>query len=277
MNMRTLIVTCLVMLAPMRFAWATQESSNAQKRDISVTILYDNYVFTEGLRSDWGFSCIVKGLEKTILFDTGTRGELLLENMEKLKVDPEDVELVVISHNHADHTGGLPAFLGKNSDVTVYLPPSCSDNFVQQVKGTGAKVVTPDAPVEICKGTHLTGPLGTEIIEQSMIVDTAQGTLVISGCAHPGIVGIVQKSKAILPKDIHLVFGGFHLGGKSDVEVKQIISEFRTLGVEKVGPTHCTGDRAIQMFKQAYGPDSVQMGVDRTLRFAPSDGGMAVQ
>jgi 7,8-dihydropterin-6-yl-methyl-4-(beta-D-ribofuranosyl)aminobenzene 5'-phosphate synthase len=134
------------------------------------------------------------------------------------------------------------------------------------VKGTGAKVVIPDAPVEICKGVHLTGPMGEQIIEQSMIVDTAEGAVVIAGCSHPGIVNIIQKSKAILSKETHLVFGGFHLMRKSDDELKQIISEFNKLGVKKVGPTHCTGDRAIQMFKQAYGPDFVQMGVGRRLK-----------
>jgi 7,8-dihydropterin-6-yl-methyl-4-(beta-D-ribofuranosyl)aminobenzene 5'-phosphate synthase len=124
MNKRALIIICLVLLAPMRFTAATEKPSRKQKQDISITILYDNYVFTEGLRSDWGFSCILKGTEKTILFDTGTKGELLLENIEKLKINPKDVEVVVISHNHGDHTGGLLAFLGKNSNVSVYLPLS---------------------------------------------------------------------------------------------------------------------------------------------------------
>jgi 7,8-dihydropterin-6-yl-methyl-4-(beta-D-ribofuranosyl)aminobenzene 5'-phosphate synthase len=173
---------------------------------------------------------------------------------------------VVISHNHGDHTGGLLAFLEKNSNVTVYLPPSCSDSFIQEVKGTGAKIVIPDTPVEICRGVYLTGPMGEQIIEQSMIVDTAEGTVIITGCAHPGIVEIVKKSKVIQPKNVYLVFGGFHLLRKTDDELKQIISEFRRLGVKKAGPTHCTGDRAIQMFKQVYGPDFVQKGVGRRLK-----------
>ena len=72
----------------------------------------------------------------------------------------------------------------------------------------------------------------------------------------------------MLPKDIHLVFGGFHLPDTSEVELKQIVSEFRKLGVKKAGPTHCTGDQAIQMFMSAYGlVDLVQMGVGRTLKF----------
>jgi len=160
----------------------------------------------------------------------------------------------------------LLSFLAKNSDVLVYLPPSCSDRFVQQVKETGAKIKMVNAPIKICKGVHLTGPMGERIIEQSMILDTAEGAVVITGCAHPGIVEIVRKSKEILPKDVHLVFGGFHLSRKPDVEIEQIISEFKKLGVKKAGPTHCTGKRAIQMFKKAYGPDFVQIGVGCTLK-----------
>jgi 7,8-dihydropterin-6-yl-methyl-4-(beta-D-ribofuranosyl)aminobenzene 5'-phosphate synthase len=266
MDKRTLIITCLILPALVCFISANEKPSSKQRQDISITILYDNYVFTEGLKSDWGFSCLLTSTEKTILFDTGTKGKLLLENIEKLKVNPKDVEIIVISHNHGDHTGGLLAFLDKNSDVLVYLPPSCSVSFIRQVKETGAKVLVPDAPVEICKGVHLTGPMGEQIIEQSMIVDTAEGAVVITGCSHPGIVNIIRKSKAIISKEIHLVFGGFHLMRKSDDELKQIISEFRELGVKKAGPTHCTGDRAIQMFKQAYGPDFVQMGVGRRLK-----------
>ncbi len=262
MKKRLMIMTCLALLATVRFSPATDK----QKKQVTITILYDNYVFTKGLKTDWGFSCILKGKEKTVLFDTGTKGDLLLENFEKLKVNPKDVEIVVISHNHGDHIGGLLPFLGKNSEVSVYLPPSCSDQLVRKVVTTEAQVVRTDAPIEICKGVHLTGPMGDQIIEQSMIVDTAEGSVVVTGCAHPGIVEIVRKSKAILPKDVHLVFGGFHLPQKSDVELRQIIRELRKLGVKKAGATHCTGDRAIQMFKQAYGPDFVQMGVGRTLK-----------
>ena len=270
MNKRIMMISCLVLLALMHHAAAIEKSSKKQRRDIGITILYDNYVFTEGLKSDWGFSCLLTGTEKTVLFDTGTKGELLLENIEKMKVDPKVVDIVVVSHNHRDHTGGLLAFLGKNSDVSVCLPPSCSEPFIRKVKETGARVVTKDGPAEICKGVHLTGPMGAQIVEQSMIVEAAAGTFVVTGCAHPGIVQILRKSKEVLPGDIHLVFGGFHLSRKSEAEIQRIINEFRELGVRKVGPTHCTGNRAIQAFKQAYGSDFIQMGVGRTLRIEAS-------
>lgn len=259
------IAACCVLLVSVILAATTQDSPGEQEKNATVTILYNNYAFTEEFQSDWGFSCLLEGMEKTILFDTGAKGDLLFENIEKLKINPKDIELVVISHHHTDHIGGLLSFLEKNSNVTVYLPPSITDSMVQQVKETGSKVVIPNAPLEICKGVHLTGPMGEEIIEQSMIVDTADGSMVITGCSHPGIVDIVRKSKAILPKDIRLVFGGFHLLRKSEDEIEQIISEFKKLDVKRAGPTHCTGDQMIQAFKDAYGDDFLQMGVGRVL------------
>ena len=265
MKKRILIIICFVLLVSVCHAANSDKSSVEQTKHISMTIVYDNYVFTEGLKTDWGFSCFLTGTEKTILFDTGTKGELLLENIEKLKINPKDVEIVVISHNHGDHTGGLLAFLGKNSNVSVYLPPSCSEVFVQKVKKTGARVITTKAPVEICKGVHLTGPMGTQIVEQSMIVDTAEGAVVITGCAHPGIEKIVKQAQETFAEPVHLVMGGFHLRSKSETEIETLLTEFRNLGIERVGPSHCTGDLARRMFAAEYGQDYIQVGVGKII------------
>jgi len=243
-------------------------SSILEASSIEITILYDNYVFSEGTEADWGFSCIIKGTEKNILFDTGTSGGTLFHNIDKLKVNPKDVELVAISHLHRDHTGGLFTFLEKNNKVTTFLPASFPAAFKGRVKKSEAKVVSVSKPVEICKNVFSTGEMGTQIKEQSLILNTSKGLVVITGCAHPGIVDIVKRAKEMIDKNIYLVFGGFHLMQKSEVEVKNIISQFKDLGVEKVGATHCTGERAIQLFKQAYGDDFVQMGVGRVIKIS---------
>lgn len=88
MNKRLTAITCLILVGPMYFAAAAERSSEDPNRDIGITILYDNFTFTQGPKADWGFSCLVTGTEKTVLFDTGAKGELLLENIEKLNVDP---------------------------------------------------------------------------------------------------------------------------------------------------------------------------------------------
>jgi len=239
-----------------------------EKNQITITILYDNYLFTEGLKTDWGFSCIVKGTEKTILFDTGTNGDILFYNINKLNVNPKDIELIALSHNHTDHTGGLSSFLGKNNKVSVYIPASFPERFIRKVKETKAEVIPVEKPIEICKDVFLTGEIGTQIIEQSLILNTSKGLIVITGCAHPGIVNIIKRAKEIINKKIYLVFGGFHLGSTSEREVKEIISDFRDLEVINAGPTHCTGDRAIGLFKKAFGENFVQMGVGKVIQIS---------
>ncbi|OGD22000.1 MAG: hypothetical protein A2W03_07035 [Candidatus Aminicenantes bacterium RBG_16_63_16] len=77
---------------------------------ITITVLYDNYPSREGLKTDRGFSCLIRGTEKTVLFDTGARSEILFHNFAALKIDPQDADLVVISHTHGDHTGGRSRF-----------------------------------------------------------------------------------------------------------------------------------------------------------------------
>jgi 7,8-dihydropterin-6-yl-methyl-4-(beta-D-ribofuranosyl)aminobenzene 5'-phosphate synthase len=243
-------------------------SYGPEENPITITTIYDNYIFNEGPKTDWGFSCIIKGTEKTILFDTGTKSDILFHNINKLNVNPKDVELVAISHIHGDHTGGLFAFLDENNKVTVYLPASFPDEFVSRVEKAGAKVVPVDKSVEICKGVSLTGEMGIQIKEQSLILNTSKGLVVITGCAHPGIVDIVKRAKEVVDKKIYLVCGGFHLMNKSEDEVKEIIREFKVLGVMKVGATHCTGDKAIELFKEAYKENFVQMGVGKIIRIS---------
>ena len=83
--------------------------------DLKITVVYNNYPYKEDLETGWGFSCLVEGADKTILFDTGGDGAVLLGNMDKLRIDPAVVDVVVLSHIHGDHTGGLEDFLEKKS------------------------------------------------------------------------------------------------------------------------------------------------------------------
>ncbi len=235
--------------------------------EIKITILYDNYVFTEGTKSDWGFSCLIESSGKTILFDTGTNSEILMHNMNRLKVNPEKVDIIVISHNHHDHTGGLFTFLQKNSNVTVYMPASTPDGYNKNITGAGAKVALKKEPFEICKDVYLTGEMGDEIKEQSLVINTDKGLIVLTGCAHPGITGIVKKAGQMVEGNLHFVFGGFHLFRTPDSEVEQIVKEFKKMGVEKTGATHCTGDKAIDVFKKVYKDDYLSLGTGKVLTF----------
>lgn len=229
------------------------------------TVLYDNYVFQDGTRADWGFSCLIEGAEKTILFDTGTKPLVLLHNAQALKVDLKKVELIVLSHEHGDHTGGLQAVLAEKPSATVYFPASFSPEFGRRAREAGAETRAVDKPVEICRNVHLTGEMGDRIKETSLVLDTPEGLIVVTGCSHPGIVDILKRAKEIRNKPIRLVFGGFHLGNTPDAEVQKIIAAFKELGVERCGATHCTGDRPIALFKAAFGDRYVPVGTGRVI------------
>jgi 7,8-dihydropterin-6-yl-methyl-4-(beta-D-ribofuranosyl)aminobenzene 5'-phosphate synthase len=233
--------------------------------DLKITVIYDNRVYEEGLEPAWGFACLVEGLDKTILFDTGGDGRILTSNMKKLEIDPKGVDVVVLSHEHGDHVGGLDEFLAQNPNVTVYMLSSFPDRLKDQAKNAGAQVIEVSSPIKVCKGAYSTGSMGTMIAEQSLVIATDKGSIVITGCAHPGIVEIVKRAKELTDQEILFVMGGFHLMGHSEKQVKNIISEFRELGVSYAGACHCIGDRAIELFAQEYGDRFIKIGVGRII------------
>lgn len=232
----------------------------------TLTVLYDNYPFQPGCDTDWGFAALIEGLEKTILFDTGTKGDILLKNLEALKIDPSRIDLIVISHAHGDHTGGLPAVLKKRPGVPVYAPSSFVTAAMKSaVGGMGSRLVAVTEPLTLFPGAMLTGDLGEAILEQALVLDTPRGSFVLTGCAHPGIVPMIEKIKEIRKADLAAVLGGFHLYRTAPLDVAKIIARFEELGVKRVGASHCTGEAAIEMFRKSYGPGFIELGVGRRI------------
>lgn len=244
---------------------ARTRTSEGLKKPIKFTVLYDNFIYNGG-KPAHGFSCLIEGTEKTILLDTGGDSKVLMHNIDHFNVDLSQVEQIVITHNHWDHSGGLFEVMEKNNDVPVYLPISFPYAFIRRVEGKGAKVISIDEPIELCENVFLTGEMGDRTKEQSLIIDSRKGLVIITGCSHQGIVNILKLAKKLFDKKIYLVFGGFHLGGKKDSELQEILSDFKELGVVKCGATHCTGEKAISMFKEAYGENYVAIGTGRILK-----------
>jgi len=246
---------------------ASPHPGPGKSADATVTILYDNNRFDRRLKTGWGFSCLVQGFEKTILFDTGGDGSTLLGNMSLLGIEPSQVDIVVLSHIHGDHTGGLGAFLENNPRVVVYLPSSFPREFGRAVIAMGARVEEISQGKEIFPRFYSTGELGEGIREQALALKTTEGLVVITGCAHPGIVNMVQKAREITGEDrVYLAMGGFHLGGESPSRIGSIAESLRGLSVRKIAPCHCSGDGTRRVFKQEYGADYFESGVGAIIK-----------
>ncbi len=231
----------------------------------SITVMYDNYVFQQGTAADWGFSCLVRGMEKTILFDAGARSDILFRNMKELNVQAGEIELFVPSHTHNDHLGGLSDLLDKNNRMIAYVPAAWPASIEWAVVRNRARIVKINEPTEIAEGVYVTGGMGVATVEQAMILDTPAGLVVITGCSHPGIVSIVEKARELFDREIYLLLGGFHLADFSDKQVMDIIDGLKKLGVKKCAATHCTGERAMKLFREAFGGDYVTAGTGLTL------------
>lgn len=231
--------------------------------DFKLTIVFDNTTTNPQDLEGWGFAAVVDYGDHRLLFDTGGSGSVLLDNLRLVEVDPATIEAVILSHQHDDHTGGLMALLNTGIRPTVYAPASFTDTFKHSVRERTELVEVSDA-LEILPGVHTTRPIGS-IVEEALVVETGDGAVVITGCAHPGVTEIVREAQKVTGSPIALVVGGFHLAGATKNKVLSVIDELRAQGVRQVMPCHCTGDEAIAMFQSAYGDDCVEGGVGRTL------------
>ncbi len=225
----------------------------------TLTILYDNRALPPFL-PDWGFSALIELKEESILFDTGAKPEVLKKNMETAGVDPSSIDKVFISHNHWDHVGGLPYVLSKNDSVEIYVPETDYFEIEKELPET-AICVPVSAPTYISERALSTGILPTGLEkpseEQSLIVFTERGALLITGCSHPGIVEIAKKAVSLVGETLFLTVGGFHLYKSTDDEILEVCKELKNF-TQFVAPCHCTGDRAISLFKESWGDRFVE-------------------
>ena len=218
-----------------------KKTAFADIRNLKITVAYDNVPHEKNLRTDWGFSCLVQGLGKTILFDTGRFDTLFMDNLAKLGIDPADVDELVISHDHPDHMGGALTFLDANPRINVSLVNSFGPTFKKAVCRKGSRLVEIDQPAMITPWALSTGEMKSMVRnEHALVILTSQGAVVITGCAHPGVVDMVERVLHITRKKVVLVAGGFHLFREIDSTIKKAAKGLKELGVEFVAPSHCS-------------------------------------
>ena len=231
---------------------------------MKIIILVDNHPYRKGMETSWGFSALVAFRESLILFDTGGDGALLLRNMERMGVDPASIQAVVLSHPHRDHTGGLSSLLGAGSRPVVYIPPSFPRSWEEQI-GSQTKLVRTQPGDQIGERIFTTGEIPGAPPEQALILDLPQGVGVITGCAHPGVVEMVREAKRQLHEPPFLVLGGFHLHQAGDRQILNAVRGLQRLGVELVGPGHCSGERARALFSERFQEGYLELGAGRII------------
>lgn len=254
-----------------------------------ITVIVDN-ISADGLRGEWGLSLYVEYGDKKILADAGA-SELFASNLESMNIDIADIDYATLSHAHYDHANGMPRFFKENSRAKLYVRDGIAENcyakkfIFKKYIGIPKKILTEYAnriqkvsgDYKLCEGVYLIPhkTAGLEAIgrrelmyqktkvgwkpddfshEQSLVLDTEKGLVIINCCSHGGVVNIIKEiSKTFPDKHVYGIIGGFHLFNKSDEEVKAVARAIQETGIDFVCTGHCTKEHAYELMKEELG------------------------
>ena len=258
-----------------------------------ILILSDNIPYNN-LKGEWGLAMLVKYNGKKILIDAGA-SSLFLENMRKLNEDIEDIDYAILSHAHYDHANGMPTFFENNQKAKLYVRDTTSDDcyskkliFKRYIGIPKNMMNTYEKRIENVKGNfklmdgiylipHSTNNLSligkkenmyrktnSGLVpdnfshEQSVVIDTDKGLLIINSCSHGGVTNIINEIKKQFPdKKIYGYIGGFHLFNKTNKEVIEVAKNIKDVNLDYICTGHCTMQNAYNILKQ-YLPDTLE-------------------
>jgi 7,8-dihydropterin-6-yl-methyl-4-(beta-D-ribofuranosyl)aminobenzene 5'-phosphate synthase len=212
----------------------------------------------------WGISFLVGD---DLLFDTFGDPEVFLNNAKRLNIDLSKIRHIVISHDHWDHISGLWSVIDRHKDVAVYICPHTQPEIKKKIASFGVRVVDVPFLSSIKENIFSTGEIrgvyaGEDVFEQALVIKFLKRLTVVVGCAHPGIINIVDKVKERFTKERrYLVLGGLHLKDANRLQLDDTISALRARGVSKIAPMHCTGTQAVELIRKEYGIDFLEAGV----------------
>jgi 7,8-dihydropterin-6-yl-methyl-4-(beta-D-ribofuranosyl)aminobenzene 5'-phosphate synthase len=273
--------------------------AHAQEPATRVTVLVDAFGDRADLKKDWGYSVLIEHSGKRVLFDTGNDSELFRHNVETLGINLRDLDFVVISHRHGDHTDGLRYLLGINPDVEIYVPddeyfggPTPRAFFARSVETLPTRMryfdgSVPDplphgspwkhanfhrvnAALEIAPGIRIvrnisSGGAFTETPELSLVLDTPEGQVLVVGCSHPGIERILESVQA-QTRPVRLLIGGLHWVTMPDSAVDRLATGLaERWNVQGIAPGHCTGELGFAVLNRLFGRRYRYAGVGTVL------------
>lgn len=248
----------------------------SQSYSTELTVLCDDRL-EKPLFAEHGFSLLVEKLgEAVTLFDLGS-SDVFIKNAKLLGKDLSKVQNVVISHGHYDHAGGLKhlSALQKNFKVfireEIFFPKYSGERFAgiewANVQNLFNFVKVTSKVTQISDSMHVFGPAGMQndfeepdpnfcIVKEgkkirdffdeelNLVIDEGDGIILITGCAHRGIVNIVQEALELFDKKIKLLLGGFHLYKASTQKIDLVVKKLSTYKIDNIMPYHCTGQLA---------------------------------
>lgn len=256
---------------------------------MEITVLVENLAYKQGTKGEHGLSILIKVNNKNILFDTGQSG-LLVENAKAMNIDLSAIDMVVISHGHYDHTGGLEAFFEINKNAPVYLKPQAFEEKMslttgkpryigldkKVIKKYASRFKTINETKEIAPGLTIVTQINSYypfekgstnmIVEKGgqqlkdpfddelfMVYEEGESLTVLTGCAHRGIANICRTAIDVSGgKKIKSVLGGTHLKNASHERIVQTLKTLETFDIDNYGLCHCTGLQAFMQFSQQY-------------------------
>ena len=256
-----------------------------------VTILCENCVFGNiGAIAEHGWAVFIETDQGNFLFDTG-QGKSIVNNAQYFNKDLSTIKGIIISHHHIDHTGGLLNVLEQIDKVKVYSHPDLFKNsyvidegkqrnigipFRREIlESRGAQFKFNTSFREIAPGLMLSGEIprltefekgskkfllktkevyAQDLIfdDQTLIVNTEKGLIIILGCSHSGMINIINH---IIDKTgqnhIRTIIGGTHLGPASEETKEKTIQALKKFDIEKIGVSHCTGlETSMRLFQE---------------------------
>lgn len=245
-----------------------------------ITTLSENTA-NYGFLGEWGLSILVEADDKKVLLDAG-HGISAVHNADRLGLDLSDLDAIVISHGHVDHTGGLIEVLSRTGEVNVICHPDiwaakhvslnpgahrsvAAPYTREELEAAGAHFTTSRGPVDISEHIKTTGEIelltdyeqidanltvkdGSSISpdplddDLALAVDADYGLVIITGCAHRGIINTVRQAQKVTGQDkVFAVIGGTHLILASEERLERTVAELKTMSIKKLGVSHCTG------------------------------------
>jgi 7,8-dihydropterin-6-yl-methyl-4-(beta-D-ribofuranosyl)aminobenzene 5'-phosphate synthase len=260
---------------------------------VRVAILVDNYLTQPSslrlrLLGEWGFSAYV--YDWKILYDTGLSGTALLNNMRALGISPDDPDVLVLSHRHIDHTGGVKKLLDARSrPLTVVAHENLfakayarfevgeveiGVDFTRDfLESKGVKLVLVRKPYEIAEGVWASGEIPrswgpshagavSDLVpdDMALYIRHPEGLVALTGCGHAGVENIIEYGLKVAGADrLHAIIGGLHFIGLSEARVREVAEYLKAKGPGLIVGIHCTGVSGIAALHAAL-PEAAEVG-----------------